>query len=256
MLTVSETIDAGALVASLTDWWALAGADCAVRDAPRNWLTPEPRPAAQPVAKAAPETAPVPVAPLPQSPPASTVAMPDTLEGFLQWLATDSSIPEASFAAPRLVPTVSASAPLLIVIDMPTDEDLAAGRLLSGEDGALIKAMLSAIGLEMDRVGVASLLVSRPSGGICDDAIWQKAGTRLQHFVSLAAPQHLLLLGDRTNRAFGETSRAEESGNWLTVNHAKGKISAMLMPALHIVMRHPARKAAVWADLRKLAVTR
>jgi DNA polymerase len=254
MLTVSETIDPGALIASLTDWWALAGADCAVRDAPRNWLTPEPRPAAQPVAKAMPEAAPASVAPKPQ--PASTVAMPETLEGFLQWLATDSSIPEASFTAPRLVPTVSASAPLLIVIDMPTDEDLAAGRLLSGEDGALIKAMLRAIGLDMDRVGVASLLVSRPSGGICDDAIWQKAGARLQHFVSLAAPQRLLLLGDRTNRSFGETSRAEESGNWLTVNHAKGKISAMLMPALQIVMRHPARKAAVWADLRKLAATR
>jgi uracil-DNA glycosylase len=230
---------------SLIDWWALAGVDAVVGDSPRNWLVPDQRAAAAPG---------LPDQPAPALPAPAQTAMPDSMDGFIEWLAHGSDLPETSFPGGRILPRTVAGARLLVITDMPTDEDMAAGRLLSGPDGALVAAMLRAVGLGEAEVSIASLLVTRPAGGMCEERIWSAATARMRHYIALGAPGGLLLFGDQTTRALGgmdNGSPAEPSGN---VNHAEAMIPSMRFPAPYILMRYPARKAAAWADLRTLAV--
>jgi uracil-DNA glycosylase len=232
-------------VESLVDWWTLAGVDAVVGDSPRNWLAADQRPAIAPS---------LPGQPAPAVPAPAQMAMPDSMDGFIEWLAQGSDLPEARFPGGRILPRTVTGARLLVITDMPTDEDMAAGRLLSGADGVLVAAMLRAVGLEEAEVSIASLLVTRPAGGMCEERIWSEAAARMRHYIALGAPGGLLLFGDQTTRALGgmdSSPAAEPSGN---VNHAKPMIPSMRFPAPYILMRYPARKAAAWADLRTLAV--
>jgi uracil-DNA glycosylase len=232
-------------VESLIDWWTLAGVDAVVGDSPRNWLAPDQRQVAAPG---------LPDQQAPALPAPAQTAMPDSMDGFIEWLAQGSDLPEAAFPGGRILPRTVPGARLLVVTDMPTDEDMAAGRLLSGADGALVAAMLRAVGLGEAEVSIASLLVTRPAGGMCEERIWSAAAARMRHYIALGAPGGLLLFGDQTTRALGgmeESSLEEPSGN---INHAEPMILSMRFPAPYILMRYPARKAAAWADLRTLAV--
>jgi len=232
-------------IKSVIDWWALAGVDAAVTDAPRDWLAAERKPAVAPLLRnmAAPSI----------SPPAAPSASPGTVDEFIDWLASSPDLPEAGFPGNRILPRTVVGAPLLIITDMPTDEDMAAGRLLSGADGKLLAAMLRAVGLDEAGVGVASLLLARPAGGMCDGPTWTTAVARMRRYIALTSPGGLLLLGDQTNRALCETDGAGTEENSMIVNYASAMILAMRLPAPHILMRHPARKIAAWAELRKLA---
>lgn len=247
-------------IASMIDWWTLAGVDAAVADTPRNWLAPERKSAPPPpLAMATAAALAAPTAPTAScAPPAMAdgLAWPDSLEAFLDWLAQSSDLPDAPLPGNRVLPRAVEGAALLVVTDMPTDEDMAAGCLLSGADGALLAAMLRATGLNEAQVGVASLLLSRPAGGIGDDRIWRAAALRMRHFVALTAPKAILLLGDQTNRALRETSGDNIGENSPNFKYADTMIEAMRLPAPYILMRHPARKAAAWADLQALATHR
>ncbi|HTH27169.1 MAG TPA: uracil-DNA glycosylase family protein [Sphingobium sp.] len=246
MPAASEPPSSARVLESAIGWWALAGVDLAVADAPRGWLSERPPPAMpEPREGQAPLT--------PASPP---LAMPDELDGFLHWLQHGTDTPEAGFPGDRIMPRTMARAPLLVIIDMPTGEDMTAGRLFSGADGTLLKAMVRAIGLGDGDIGVASLLLARPASGMCDAGVWATAAARMRHYISLTAPAALLLFGDQTSRALGgadDTGAQDPSGN---VNHADAMMNAMHVPAPQVLMRYPARKAAVWAELRTLAAGR
>lgn len=248
MPATSEPLTSTHAIKSVMDWWALAGVDMAVADSPRGWLGEQKQGL---VAPAQPDNdAPaVLAATLAATPP----AMPDTLPAFIDWLANAADLPEARFPGDRILPRTVVGARLLVITDVPTDEDMAAGRLLSGADGKLLGAMLTAIGLGEAEVSVASLLLTRPAGGMGDARIWAGAAARMRQYIALTAPGGLLVFGDQASRALGETDSAgnvELSGN---INHMDLMNRAMRFPAPYILMRYPARKAAVWAELRKLA---
>ena len=58
-----------------------------------------------------------------------------------------------------------AGAPLMLLTAWPEIDDQRDGVLFSGPAGALLDAMLRAIGLTRDQCYVASLAVTRPPGG-------------------------------------------------------------------------------------------
>jgi uracil-DNA glycosylase family 4 len=243
--------DRSALIASLTDWWSLAGLDCAVADAPRPWTTSHSvMPAVQAVTTLSVQDASG--APVRRESPPVTRPLPDTLEAFMAYLQQDPSVPESAFPGARIMPRLVKEAPLLVIADMPSDADMTSGTLMSGDEGELIAAMMRAIGLSMDTVALATLLLSRPPGGGCPEPVWSEAADRMSHLIGLLAPQSVLLLGDRTNRALGKTDGSGLNENLLVVNSAKGNIRAMSIPAPSILMRYPQRKAAAWSVLCQL----
>lgn len=249
MPAVPESPTSAHAIKSIIDWWVLAGVDAAVTDGPRDWLASERR---APISMVRSDDAAA-SGPPPPMVPSAPAALPDTVDGFVDWLAHGAEQPEAGFPGTRILPRTVVGAPLLIITDMPTDEDMATGRLLSGEDGTLLGAMLRAVGLDAASIGFASLLLGRPAGGMCDDRTWTAATARMRHYIALTSPARLVLLGDQTSRALCETDDTPSHENSVLVNYAGAMIGAMRLPAPYILMRHPARKAAAWADLRKLA---
>ena len=53
----------------------------------------------------------------------------------------------------------------MVVSDCPDEDDLAAGAILTGPTGTLLRNMLSAIGIDLDACYRASLSVTRPASG-------------------------------------------------------------------------------------------
>jgi len=133
---------------SALSWWQEAGVDTLVGEAPRDWLNPK----AEAAASAAPAAAP-------------TETLPDSLAAFRDWLATTDSLPFASPAATRIAPAGDAGAGLMVMTDMATAEDAAAGTIFSGEAGALVERMLAAIGRSRDTIYLAPFSPIRPPAG-------------------------------------------------------------------------------------------
>lgn len=258
MPTPEQSQYAHRLAHAYLDWWAGAGVDCAVTDQPHNWLKPV-------VAKAVPAIAPAaPLAvvdhpsnrPSPEQAPAHlaapTAPMPGDIASFRTWLADEPGLPDAGHGTPRILPEGPANAPLMLVLDMPSAADVESGRLLTGAEGELIDAMLRAVGLARGQVAVASLLLSRPAGGVADEAVLRQILPRFRHYLGLMQPERLLLLGDRTSRALGSTDGGGIVEYLPAANHERGTLSAMDIPAPFVLMQQPARKQAVWKSLRKL----
>lgn len=185
-------------------------------------------------------------------PAATATPLPDSLDAFLEWLATSADQPEASYGPGRILPSALTGAPLMVVTDMPTAEDMKAGQLFAGEDGALLGAMLRAVGLDRTSAAFASLHVTRPPAGIIDDAQLPVLTARLSHYIGLARPGCILFMGDRTSRALIPTDAGQSGENLRFVNHQGLTIPAMRIAAPFVLLRYPDRKAAAWAALRRL----
>lgn len=251
MSPTAVTSDPAALAASVAHWWALAGVDVAIADEPYAWLGL--RPAAAPRSAPPVETASAPAEPPAVLPPPPPAPMPEDLDAFLSWLATDADQPEAAISGPRILPVALPRPDLLILTDMPTQEDMAAGRLFSGADAGLLQAMLRAAGLNGGSIGHASLLLARPAGGVIDDRMMDRAAPRLVQFARLIAPRTIILFGDKTTRAFEQVKRVPDTLSTSAVNLNNEMISVVSLPAPFILLRHPERKAAAWGQLRQLA---
>ncbi|WP_150291376.1 uracil-DNA glycosylase family protein [Sphingobium estronivorans] len=213
-------------------WWNLAGVDCAVGEMPTNWLRP----------------APAQIQPLDAAPESPDQPRPQSFDAFLTWLAEDAGQPERRWPGAPIVPTGPVNAPLMIVTDMPDPADIGTGRLLADRAGELFDAMLRAIGLTRQEVHLASLLLSRPPGGMVEASDLTAAAARMRTHVMLAAPQRLLLLGDRTIRAL----MSQDEHRLPIFNHDGGTMPAFATFHPRLLLGQPAAKAECWRILQSL----
>lgn len=212
-------------------WWNLAGVDCAIGEEPINWLRPVQTPSA--VQAVVPDQSPTP--PKLQS-----------FEAFRAWITEDATQPERRWPGAMLLPEGPVNAPLMVITDMPDPADINAGALLSDRAGQLFDAMLRAIGLKRADIHLASLFLSRPPGGMVEASDLTAAAKRMSTHVMLAAPQRLLLLGDRTTRTLlpSEGSRI--------FNHEGGTLPAFATFHPRLLLGQPAAKAECWRVLQGL----
>lgn len=220
-------------------WWNLAGVDCAVGEAPVNWLRPVQAPHA-------------PQAPAPSIPAPEVLPMPGSLEGFQTWLREDASQPERRWAGAPILPEGPAKAPLMIITDMPDPADTTAGTLLTDSAGRLLDAMLRAMGLTRADMYVASLFCARPPGGMVEAADLNLAATRMRTHVMLADPKRLLLLGDRTARALLPSDAFQPGDDLRNFNHDGGTLPALATFHPRLLLGQPTAKAECWRMLQCL----
>jgi DNA polymerase len=227
--------DAAAL--SALQWWADAGVDVMVDEAPRDWLRPKAKAAAAPAVA-------------PPSEPAEV--LPDQLELFQGYLRDSSKLPFASPAARRVCPAGDPASGLMILTDMPAAEDCAANSLLSGETGRLFDRMLAAIGRDRNSVYLASLSCLRsPDGRFTNESATQCA-TLARHHIGLAAPRALLLFGDAVSKALLGIGMAQARGRWHEIGTHSGPIKAIVTLPPSYLLNQRAAKAHAWADLQML----
>jgi uracil-DNA glycosylase family 4 len=227
--------------ASALLWWRDAGLDVLVEERPRNWLKP---------------AAPAPPASAPMAPPAPDQALedspPDQLDLFQAWLAENASLPYASPSNPRICPAGDPAAGLMILTDMPTGEDCAAGTLLSGEAGRLFDRMLAAIGRDRSSIYLAALSCLRsPDGRFSTDSA-KSCAALARHHAGLVMPKALLLFGDAASKALLGLPLVQARGRWHEVGTHAGPVKALVTLPPSYLLNQPGAKAHAWADLQKL----
>lgn len=243
--------DWAAELASTLDWWAEAGVDSLVADAPREWLKPAPAPLSGPGNDAPAADSGVPRL-RPERAPAETPQLPDQLFLFQEWLRASDALPYASPAAPRVCPVGDPAAGLMILTAMPSSEDCASGAFLSGAAGRLFDRMLAAIGRSRETIYLAGLSCLRPAGGRFDGAGAASCATIARHHVGLVRPAALLLLGDGCTRALLGMSAAQGRGRVHALTTPQGSFNAIVTLAPDYLLTQPSAKAHAWADLQLL----
>ena len=179
--------------------------------------------------------------------------LPDQLELFRSWLATDEALPFAAPAAPRVCPSGDPASGLMMLTDMPNAADCSAGVLLSGQTGALFDRMLAAIGRDRESIYLAALSCLRStSGGFTNDSAAQCAALA-RHHIGLAQPKAVLLLGDACAKALLGLSVIQARGRWHSISTPAGEIAALASFHPSYLLEQPAAKARAWADLQMLS---
>ena len=249
------------LAESYHDWWSLAGMDSFVGEAPAGWLDvpvandaaarPKPSPLAEPEAVSLP--------PALQRQQAATIAeakgpvvLPDAWDAFQTWLATDPDVPGSQWDARRVLPEGKAEAPLMLLTAWPEIDDQRDATLFSGPAGRLLDAMLRAVGLVRADCYLASLAVTRPPGGRCDEKDADELDRLLWHHVRLAKPGRLLLIGSDIVRMAAKLSLPEARGRLLDINQDGGKVETVAVAHPAMLLARPAQKAAAWDSLKLL----
>ncbi|HEX9947162.1 MAG TPA: uracil-DNA glycosylase family protein [Allosphingosinicella sp.] len=230
---------------SALSWWSEAGVDTLVDEAPRDWLRPQPkeptRPAATPTG--APAEAPV---------EARSEPLPGQLDLFQAWLASSGSLAFAAPAAPRICPAGDPASGLMILADMPSGEDCAAGTLISGEAGRLFDRMLAAIGRDRSSIYLAALSCIRSPSGQLNSEAMKSCAALARHHVGLAAPRAVLLFGDACAKALLGLSVPQARGRWHEIATHAGPVRALATIAPRQLLDSPRLKAMAWADLQML----
>jgi len=222
--------------ASVLQWWSDAGVDCLVDEAPRDWL----RTAAPPP----PKVARVVTAPAPD--------LPDQLELFHRYLAESDALPFAAPGAPRICPSGDPTSELMILTDMPTQEDCESNSLLSGQAGILFDNMLAAIGRNRDSIYLATLSCLRPSGGRFDEAGARQCAILARHHIGLVAPKALLVLGDSCTKALLGAGVIDARLRWHEIQTQAGQTAAIASFHPNYLLEQQSAKRHAWADLRML----
>ncbi len=211
--------------ASALKWWEDAGVDTIVGETPRDWLAPERKAAGRTTVPHPPTLFASGPLPLPEQ--KRDLVLPDTLEAFQAWLLAG-EVPLAAPSAVRVGPAGDPASGLMILVDMPSAEDVADGSLLSGEAGALFDRMMQAIGRGRDSLYLASLSPIRFATGTFDAATAGRLASMARHHVALVRPSALLLFGDACARALLGAPVAQARGKWHELETATGKISTLV----------------------------
>ena len=248
------------LAESTCDWWSLAGVDTLVGEQPAGWLVAPPAndaAAAMPkrVVNAEPELPPLPAVLLrPETPEVSEargpVVFPDDWNEFQQWLASSDDVPGSQWDARRVFPVGEAGAPLMLLTAWPEIDDQRDATLFAGPAGKLLDAMLQAIGMARSDCYVASLAVTRPAGGRCDESAAAELERLLWHHLRLAKPGRLLLIGGDIIRMAASASLPDSRGKLLNINQDGGKVEAVAVAHPAMLLARPAQKAAAWDSLK------
>jgi DNA polymerase len=249
------------LAESYCDWWSLAGVDALVGETPAGWLRAPPANDTAPRPKrmeAVEEPPPLPVAlqrrETPEAPAArGPVAFPQEWDAFRQWLAADPDVPGSQWDARRVLPVGEAGAPLMLLTAWPEIDDQREGALFCGPAGAMLDAMLRAIGLTREQCYTASLAVTRPPGGRCDAGDAADLERLLWHHLTLARPQRLLLIGGEVVRMAAGRALADARGQLLDLNRDQSKVETVAIAHPAMLLTRPAHKAAAWDSLKLIS---
>jgi DNA polymerase len=222
--------------ASTLGWWLQAGVDVAVAETPHNWLKPKEAPGPE-------------VTPAQASRPASSGAVEwpdgDTLDLFRDWLEKAPALPLANAGSKRVLPHGAEAAPVMLIAEMPTGEDAAAGRPIAGDAWKLMERMLAAIGIAAGDAYSASLSCFHSPGPRMTSQELETCAAIARRHVVAAKPQRLLLLGDAPARALLGKPLAAARGH---VHKIEG-IRAVATFHPRFLMNRPSDKALAWRDL-------
>lgn len=146
-------------------------------------------------------------------------------------------------------------AEVMFIGEAPGREEDIQGVPFVGRAGQLLDRMLGAIGLDRDTAYITNMIPWRPPGNrtpapheieLCRPFI--------ERHVALAAPKIVVMLGNVASKSLLGTDKGILSlrGTWMEYQAGEARVPAL--PTLHpaYLLRNPAQKRLVWADLLSL----
>ncbi|WOE73965.1 uracil-DNA glycosylase family protein [Alterisphingorhabdus coralli] len=247
----ADTMSAEALQ-SYWEWWQELGVDQDYVEAPQGWFEEETAPAPINPKPSSTRQTPKPIARVEEQkpPPDTDIALPDTLDALLQWWPESDALKTVSGIGPSIAPTVQAKPRLLVISDMPDEDDSDA--LFSGAAGTMLDAILHAIGISRNHCAFVSILPQ-----YCADAdaelstrpFWRKL---VAHQTGLLQPEYVMLCSKTANMAVTEKDLAENRRSLRFINLNGGNIPASASFHPRSLAKTPAIKGSAWRDWLRL----
>lgn len=238
--------DAKSTIAAYLHWWQDAGLTSPAGDAPCAWLAPAPTPVTPPVA--VPNAAPVvPAAATPQAqlPQFAELAALDA------WLAKGVDLPMAQWSRQAALPQ-GGTGGIMLIGDFPDAADIVAGQIFSGEQGALIDAMLRAIDIDPASARRGSIALTRPPSLRLEGAEAQQLVALARAHIALAQPRALILLGPNAAKLLSGVSDIPPAENQPVINHDGGKVAWFMTHHPRSLLQHRALKRHAWDVLKNV----
>lgn len=266
-MTASAEPSSAALAESLLAFWADAGVDAMLLDAPfdrieAGKIAPPPRPA-PPATTLAPQ-------PSPRAAPAvdisealtkaqSAAAAAEDLQALVEAIGAFEGCPlrYEGAATKAVVYRGDPKAPLMVIGEGPGADEDAQGQPFVGRAGKLLDRMLQAAGLQ-DRVLITNTVFWRPPGNRTPSPAEQAVcAPFLERMIALTQPRMLLLVGGASAKSLLKRDEGILSlrGRWLEWRSSDGALELPAMPTLHpaFLLRQPGAKKRAWQDLLTLA---
>ncbi|HLH48481.1 MAG TPA: uracil-DNA glycosylase [Roseiarcus sp.] len=248
-------------------WWAEAGVDFVIDEAPHDRFAEQPPAAAPRPLAASAAAAPARIAPRIEQ---AAAAPPDEAARSAREIAAQAhSLDELKelleqFEGCGLKATAtqlvfcdgSPDARVMLVGEAPGGDEDKAGKPFVGRAGQLLDRMLAAIGLDRGKVYIANVVPWRPPGNrtptLQETAICLPF---IQRQIELVDPDLLVCLGASSAQTLLGLKEGitRARGKWRDYRCGDKTIKAL--PMLHpaYLLRQPAQKRAAWRDLRTLA---
>ncbi|HLI65182.1 MAG TPA: uracil-DNA glycosylase family protein [Caulobacteraceae bacterium] len=244
-------------VESLLAFWAEAGVDAVIQDAPIDRLAERrrsapARPAAVPQARAAPTDAPAALEDarrLAAGAP-DLAALAEAIAGF------DGCGLKFEGARQAVFSRGVADAPVMVIGEGPGADEDAQGAPFVGRAGKLLDRMLAAAGLT-ERVFITNTVFWRPPGNRNPTPQEQLVcAPFVERAIALVQPKLLLLAGGASAKALLQRPEGILTlrGRWFDWTSSDGAMSLPALPTLHpaFLLRQPGAKKRAWADLLML----
>ena len=228
-------------VAAALDWWRDAGVDGDWLDEPKSWLAPAPEEAPAPelpaiAAKVAPPSAPTEIA--------EPLEVPGDLAAFREWWMTEPRL-DGGRVADRVPPRGPAHADVMLLVAEPEREDT--DSLLSGPEGRLLQAMLSAMGIAPEQAYFASALPRHTPQTDWNAVARAGLGEALCRHIALAAPKRLIVLGRHILPLLGNDP-AQSTAFSLQFDREGLRLPMFAARDLAALLARPRWKAEFWRE--------
>ncbi len=243
-------MDGGALapgaIAAALDWWRGAGVDCDFTDDATAWLAQEPPQTANNSvpAAAAPRVLPPVAAPRAQIG-GPREMWPQSLDAFGAWWLAEPSLDDGQTAA-RVPPRGAQGSRLMVLLEHPEADDTAS--LMSGKQGAMLRSLLAALGLDEHQAYFASALPRHMPLPDWSALAADGLGAVTSHHVRLVQPQRLLIFGSNVSSLLGHDP-ANRDGFLPDLGQDARRIPALVAPGLSALAARPRGKARLWQAL-------
>lgn len=248
-------------LAAALDWWRDAGVDAIFHDEPANWIVPAEEKKASgesPRSRAGRDLgqadgssanaqdprlrgeAAVLAGPVELEP--AFTQLPQTLDEFTAWWLAEPAL-DGGRTTGRVPPRGAAGARLMVLVAEPERED--GETLLSGPQGALLDAMLSALGISRQDSYVASILPRHTPHPDWDSLAGQGIGRVAAHHIALVRPRELLSFGQNIPSLLGNDP-TNTSANSPAFNHEGLSVPWLSDRGLGSMLERPRWKAGFW----------
>jgi DNA polymerase len=260
---IVPSLDAG--IESLLAFWADAGVDAMLLDAPLDRIAAGRIAPPQPPARKAPAAAPAVMARPGQPDLAAALAQAEALAAQAQDLAALAQAIAAFEGCPLRFEGAArqavfyrgtADAPVMVVGEAPGAEEDQQGLPFVGRAGQLLDRMLAAAGLA-DRVFITNTVFWRPPGNRTPAPAEQMiCRPFVERAAALVKPRLLLLVGGASAKSMlgKEDGILSLRGRWFEWRSSDGGQEIPALPTLHpaFLLRQPAAKKRAWSDLLTL----